>query len=161
MDAYRLAKNTAYMYVRMFVLMLISLYTSRVILHTLGVTDYGIYNVVGSVVVMFNSLRTVFTSSTQRFLNYEMGSGNMESCKKVFNISLQINVFVSIAFFILVEIVGLWFVNNQINVPESRMVAVHWLLQLSIASAIISIFTTSFDALIIAHERMDFYAYMS
>ena len=110
---------------------------------------------------MFNSLRTIFASSTQRFLNYEMGCGNMESCKKVFNISLQINTFVSIAFFILVEMVGLWFVSNQINVPEGRMVAVHWLLQLSIASAIISIFTTSFDALIIAHERMDFYAYMS
>ena len=157
----RLAKNTAFMYVRMFFLMLITLYTSRVILRTLGLSDFGIYNVVGSIVVLFNSLRTIFASSTQRFLNYEMGIGNADCCNKVFNISIQINTLVSVLFFVLVEIVGLWFVNSKINVPPDRMIAVHWLLQFSIAGAIVSIYTTSFDALVIAHERMDYYAYMS
>lgn len=157
----KLAKNTAFMYARMFLLMLITLYTSRIILQTLGVEDYGIYNVVGSIVVMFNSLRTVFSSSTQRFLNFEMGKDNHNALIKIFNLSIQSNTFIAIIFFLLVEAVGLWFLCNKINVPPGRIAATHWILQFSILSAVISIYTTTFDALIIAHERMDFYAYMS
>lgn len=157
----RLAKNTAFMYIRMSLLMIISLYTERIILKTLGITDYGIYNVIGSIVILFNSLRSVFASSTRRFLNYEMGKGNTNNLNKIFNISIQINTLVAIIFFILVEAIGLWFVHTQMSVPTDRIMAVRWLLQFSIAGAILAIFTTSFDALIIAHERMDFYAYMS
>lgn len=157
----RLTKNTLYMYIRMALLMVVTLYTSRVILNKLGIDDYGIYNVVGSVILMFNSLRGIFASSTQRFLNYEMGKGNAENLSKVFNISIQINVLIAIVFFLLVEAVGLYFVSYKMNVDLSRMEAVHWVLQFSILGAIFSIFTTSFDAAVIAHERMGFYAYLS
>ena len=157
----RLTKNTLYMYIRMAVLMVVTLYTSRVILNKLGIEDYGIYNVVGSVILMFNSLRGIFASSAQRFLNYEMGKGNAENLSKVFNISIQINVLIAIVFFLLVEAVGLYFVSYKMNVDPSRLTAVHWVLQFSILGAVASIFTTSFDAVVIAHERMGFYAYLS
>ena len=160
-DAKRIAKNTAFMYGRMILLMVISLFTSRVILKTLGVTDYGIYNVVGSIVMMFNSLRTMFASSTQRYLNYEMGKGNNSKLKVIFNLSLQINAIVAVIFVVLVELVGVWFVGNKLNADPDRISAAHWVLQFSILSSVITIFTTTFDAEIIAHERMDFYAYMS
>lgn len=149
------------MYGRMILLMVISLYTSRVVLEALGIKDYGIYNVVGSIVVMFNSLRTVFSSSIQRFLNYEIGKGNISQLKKIFNLSLQVNSIVACLFILLVESVGVWFVSCKMNVDPERIIATHYVLQFSLLSAVVSIFTTTFDAEIIAHERMDFYAYMS
>jgi O-antigen/teichoic acid export membrane protein len=157
----RLAKNAMMMYLRMIVLMGISLYTSRVILKQLGVEDFGIYNLVGSIVMMFNSLRCLFASSTQRFLNYEMGAGNQERLKLVFNMSVRINLLISIIFVVLAEIVGLWFFEYNINIPADRYVAAMWVFQFSLLSAILSIMTTPYDAVIIAHEKMDFYAYMS
>ena len=149
------------MYIRMVILMCISLFTSRIILKKLGVEDYGIYNVVGSIVMMFNSLRTIFASSTQRFLSYELGQGNNEDLKKVYNISLQINVLIAIIFLIVAELVGLWFVFNKINLSPDRFFAANVVLQCSILGAIFSVFTTTYDALIIAHEKMNFYAYLS
>ena len=149
------------MYVRMGVLMLISLYTSRVVLHILGVDDFGIYNLVGSVVALFSSLRGLFSSSTQRFLNFEMGRGNQEKLQTVFNMSVVINAIIAVVFILGVEIVGAWFFANKINIDPSRLVAAKWVFQFSLVSAVISIMTTPFDATIIAHERMDFYAYMS
>lgn len=149
------------MYVRMGVLMLISLYTSRVVLKVLGVDDFGIYNLVGSVVALFSSLRGLFSSSTQRFLNFEMGRGNKEKLQMVFNMSVVINTMIAIVFVIGVEVVGAWFFANKINIDPSRLVAAKWVFQLSIVSAVISIMTTPFDATIIAHEKLGFYAYMS
>lgn len=157
----RLAKNTAYMYVRMILLTLITLYTSRVILQQLGVEDYGIYNVVGSIVLMFNSLRSVFASSTQRYYSYEMGKGNRESLTNIFNASVQLNLVVAAIFFVLVEVIGLWFINCHMNVDPNKMTAANYVLQFSIVGAVVSIFTTSFDAVIIANEKMDFYAGIS
>ena len=149
------------MYVRMGVLMLISLYTSRVVLKILGVDDFGIYNLVGSVVALFSSLRGLFSSSTQRFLNFEMGRGNIEKLQTVFNMSVVINAIIAVVFIIGVEIVGAWFFANKINIDPSRLVAAKWVFQFSLVSAVISIMTTPFDATIIAHEKLDFYAYMS
>ena len=157
----RLFKNTVFMYVRMGVLMLISLYTSRVVLQILGVDDFGIYNLVGSVVALFSSLRGLFSSSTQRFLNYEMGRGNQEKLQTVFNMSVVINAIIAVVFIIGVEVVGAWFFANRINIDPSRLVAAQWVFQFSLVAAVISIMTTPFDATIIAHERMGFYAYMS
>ena len=156
----RLAKNTAFMYGRMIFLMALSFYTSRVVLQQLGVSDYGIYNVVGSVVAMFSSLRTIFATSTQRFLNYEMGA-NTGKMDLVFSISTIVNLIIGLAFIILVEVVGLWFLNTSFNADPDRLFAAHWVLHLSILTAFLSIMTTPYDAVIIAHERMDFYAYMS
>lgn len=159
--ARRLARNTIYMYIRMVVIMLVSLYTSRIILQNLGIVDYGIYNVVGSLVVMFHSVKTIFTSSTQRYINYEMGRGNKAALNLVFNLSLKINLLIGALFFILVEIVGLWFIHTHINVPEGRLFAAQCVFQISVISAIFSLMMTSFDAIIIAHEHMGFYAGMS
>lgn len=141
--------------------MLISFYTSRVVLEQLGIDDFGIYNVVGSIVAMFSSLRTLFSASTQRFLNYEMGRGNYENLQKVFNYSVFINLGISLLFIIVVEIVGLWFINDKINVVENRLTATKIVFQLSVVSSVFSIIGTSFDAEVIAHERMDFFAYLS
>lgn len=141
--------------------MLISLYTSRVLLKQLGVEDYGVYNVVGSIVVMFNSLRGIFASSTQRFLNFEMGKGNSERLNTIFNMSVMINLIIAVLFIICVEIVGWWFLNYKINVDPSRLTAAKWVFQFSVLSAVIALLTTPFDAVIIANERMGFYAGMS
>lgn len=157
----RLAKNSAFMYGRMIVLMIITLYTSRVVLRELGVEDYGIYNVVGSVVAMFSALRSLFASSTQRFMNYEMGKGRNDRLQLVFNIGTIINIILSVVFFICVEIVGWWFFENKINIDPSRLFAAKWVFQLSILSAVVSMMTTPYDAVLIAHERMDFYAIMA
>lgn len=160
-NAKRLAKNTVYMYIRMFVLMLISLYTSRVLLKQLGVSDYGVYNVVGSIVVMFNSLRGIFSSSTQRFLNFEMGKGNTDRLNIIFNMGILINLIIAVIFVACVEIVGWWFLKYRINIDPSRLVAARWVFQFSVLSAVIALLTTPYDAVIIANERMGFYAGMS
>lgn len=157
----RLAKNTGLMYIRMILLLCISFYTSRIVLQKLGVTDYGIYNVVGSVVAMFSSLRSIFAMSTQRFLNYEMGIGNDKKLIIVFNTSIVVNFLLSIIFIILIEFVGLWFIYNKMNVPDERFVAAFWTFQVSVITSIITLYNTTFDAEIIAHEKMNFYAYMS
>lgn len=157
----RLAKNSIYMYLRMVVVMLVSLYTSRIILQNLGIEDFGIYNVVGSLVVMFHSVKTIFTSSTQRYINYEMGRGNGEALNLVFNLSLKINLLIGVLFFVLVEIVGLWFINTHINVPDDRFFAAQFVFQVSVISALFGLMMTSFEAIIIAHEHMGFYASLS
>lgn len=157
----RLAKNTMFMYGRMILLMIISLYTSRIVLQQLGVEDYGVYNVVGSVVAILGSLRGLFAGSTQRFLNYEAGKGNKDSLQMVFNMSLKINAIIALVFFIASEIIGLWFLEYKINVDPDRIVAAHWVFQFSVLTAVIGILTTPYDAVIISRERMDIYAYIS
>ena len=141
--------------------MLISLYTSRVILQQLGVEDFGIYNVVGSVVAMFLSLKSIFAASTQRFLNVEMGNGNHEKLLLIFNLSTYINAIIAFILFVVIELVGIWFLEYKAIIPADRLVAAHWVLQFSIATTIISIMNIPFHACVIAHERMDFYAYLS
>ena len=157
----RLARNTAFMYFRMLFLLAISFYTARVILQQLGVDDYGIYNLVGSILVMFSSLRTLFSASTQRFLNYEMGRGNNEKLQLVFNLSIYINLAICVVFFILVEAIGMWFLIYKANIAPCRLAAAIWVFQFSVVASLLSILVTSYDALIIAHEKMDFFAYIS
>lgn len=159
--AKRLAKNTVYMYLRMALLMLISLYTSRVVLRELGVEDYGVYSLVGSIVAIFSSLRGLFASSTQRFLNYEMGRKADEKLKVVFNMSVVINLIIAFIFVVGVEIVGYWFFENKINIDPTRLYAAKWVFQFSVLTVVLSILATPFDALIIAHEKMNFYAILS
>ena len=154
----QLAKNTAFMYIRMFVLMVVSFYTSRIVLQQLGVEDYGIYNLVGSIVAMFNSLRTIFASSTQRYLNYEMGQGNETNLRLVFNMSIYINLIIGVIFIIAVELLGWWFFANEINIAPERMQPAFFVFECAVIIAAISIITSVFDAEIIAHEHMNFYA---
>ncbi len=157
----RLAINTLYMYIRMFLLMIISIYTSRVLLQQLGVVDYGIYNLVGSVVALFTSIRSFMTSPTQRFLNFEMGKNNPERLNTIFNVSLLINAGICILFIVLSEIVGLWFFEYKVNVDPSRLYAAKFVFQLSVFTAVIGILTISYEAVIVANERFNFYAIIS
>lgn len=157
----RLAKNTAYMYVRMVILTVITLYTSRIVLQQLGVDDFGIYGIIGSVVAMFSSLRGLFATSTQRFVNYSMGEGKFDKVCTIFNMSILIHVIISIALFVLGEGLGIWFIECKMSIDPSRVFATHWVLQFSLLSVVISMITTPFDALVLAHEKMNFYAYIA
>lgn len=146
------------MYIRMFVLMVVSFYTSRIVLQQLGVDDFGIYNLVGSIVAMFASLRIIFASSTQRYLNYELGQDNAQNLQLVFNLSIYINLLIGMVFVLAVEALGIWFFRHGINIAADRMEAAFIVFQCATLIAAISILTSIFDAVIIAHERMNFYA---
>lgn len=157
----RIAKNTIFLYFRMLLILFVGLYTSRVVLQTLGISDYGLYNVVGGVVTMFAFLNTTLTTSTQRFLNIELGSGNTERLKKVFSTALLLHTLLVVIVFLLAETVGLWFVENKLNVDAGRDNAVFWVYQFSIIAICVQIFQLPFMSTIIAHERMNVYAYVS
>lgn len=157
----RIAKNTLMLYVRMLFTMAVSLFTSRVILQTLGIEDYGIYNVVGGVITMFTFINSAMVSSTQRYLNFELATGNEEKLKSIFNTSLQIHALIALAIILLGETVGLWFVMNKLVIPETRMTAAMWVYQCSILSCVVGVMSTPYNADIIAHEKMSAFAYIS
>ena len=156
----RIAKNTIMLYIRMFISMLVGLYTSRVVLATLGVEDYGIYGVVGGVVGMMGFLNASMSGATSRFLTFELGKGDKERLAKTFSSALIVHIGIAIVVLILAETVGLWFLSNKLNIPAERMQAAHWVYQLSILSAMFGITQVPYNAGIIAHEKMDVYAYV-
>ncbi|MDE5611503.1 MAG: polysaccharide biosynthesis protein [Odoribacter sp.] len=157
----RIAKNTFFLYVRLSILMLVSLYTSRVLLQVLGVDDFGLYGIVGGIVALFSSLRGTFASAIQRFLNCEMGRGNIQGLQAIFNMSVIIHIVICIIFFVLAESLGLWLIEDKLMIYPERLSAACWVFQFSVLTALVSIMTIPFDAVIIANERMNFYAYMS
>ena len=157
----RIAKNTLLLYVRMLFLMLISLYTSRVILNALGVEDYGIYNVVGGVVAMFSMISASLNSAISRFITYELGIGDLNKLKKVFSSSVTIQIGLAVFFLLIVETVGVWFVNYKMVIPVDRLVAANWCLQLSAITFSINLISVPYNAAIIAHEKMSAFAYIS
>lgn len=157
----RIAKNTLLLYVRMLFLMLISLYTSRVILNALGVEDYGIYNVVGGVVTMFSVLSGSLNAAISRFITFELGTGNIERLKKVFSSSVTIQAIIALIIIVLAETVGLWFLNEKMVIPDNRMAAANWCYQFSIITFGINLMAVPFTATIIAHEKMSAFAYIS
>lgn len=157
----RIAKNTLMLYIRMILTMLVSLYTSRVILKALGVEDFGLYNVVGGVVVLFTFINNAMVTSTQRFLNFEIGRNDIEEAQKVFSASLNIHFLIAGIFFLLAETVGLWFLNKYIQIPDGREIAANWVYQFSVLVSILNIIRSPYNAAIIAHEHMSFYAYVS
>ena len=157
----RIAKNTLMLYIRMFFTMAVSLFTSRVILQTLGVTDYGINNVVGGVVAMFSFLNGAMASATQRYLNVDIATGDEEHLKVTFRTSMQIHILIALAIFVLAETVGLWFVLEKLVLPENRMTAALCVYQFSIIACMVGIISLPYNAAIIAHERMGAFAYIS
>lgn len=157
----RIAKNTILLYIRMFFIMAVTLYTSRVVLNTLGVVDFGIYNVVGGVVAMMGILNGAMSVSTQRYLTFELGRGDVVRLKQVFSVCLTIFFLLSIIVILLAETVGLWFLHNKMVIPADRMTAADWVYQYSIIACILSLVVNPFNATIIAHERMNVYAYVS
>ncbi len=157
----RIAKNTLLLYFRMLLTMLITLYTSRVILQTLGVEDYGIYNVVGGIVALFMFLNNAMSASTQRYLTYELGRGDEEGQKKVFSTCLYIHLILAGVIFIVAETIGLWFLYAKMNIPIERQNAAVVVYHMSVLCSIISILIVPFNATIIAHEKMNVFAYIS
>jgi O-antigen/teichoic acid export membrane protein len=157
----RIAKNTAMLYFRMLIIMAVSLYTSRIILNTLGVEDFGIYNVVGGFVVMFGFLNSAMSSATQRFLTIELGRKDYGQLKNVFSLSVSIHFMIAGLILILSETVGLWFVNSQLTIPYERLSAANWVYQFSIMALLVSIVSVPYNAIIIAHERMNVFAWIS
>lgn len=157
----RIAKNTLVLYVRMLFTMGISLFTSRVVLQTIGVEDYGISSVVGGVISMFTFINAAMVSSTQRYLNFELVRGDANQLRSVFSTSLQIHALIALAIIVLSETVGLWFLNEKLVIPEARMTAAMWVYQCSILSCAVSIMSTPYNAVIVAHEKMSAFAYIS
>lgn len=157
----RIAKNTIFLYFRTFIIMLISLYTSRAVLDALGETDFGIYNLVGGIVVLFAFMNSAMSAATQRYLNYELGRGDEDAVAKVFSMSINVHIGISALVLLLGETIGLWFVMTQLNIPEDRFTAAMWVYHLSLIGCCINILRIPYNACIIAYERMSFYAYVS
>lgn len=141
--------------------MAVSLYTSRVVLATLGVSDYGIYNVVGGVVAMFTFINSSMVNATQRFITFELGQGNKERLHTVFCTSLNIHAIISLIIVLLVETIGLWFLYNKMQIPDGRINAAFWTLQCSILATVVNVMSVPYNASIVAHEKMSAFAYIS
>lgn len=157
----RIAKNTLLLYFRMLFMMTISLFTSRVVLNTLGVEDYGIYNVVGGIVAMFGFINGSMSSATQRYITFALGKGDKSRLQTVFSTTLQIHTLIAGIIVLLGETVGLWFLYNKMQIPAERMDAAFWVLQASIISTVIMIISVPYNADIVAHEKMSAFAYIS
>lgn len=157
----RIAKNTAMLYIRMLLIMAVTLYTSRVILHVLGVEDYGIYNVVGGVVAMLGFLNASLGGASSRFITFALGKEKPEEVKEVFSTVLCIHFILAGIVVLLGETVGLWFVYHKLVIPTERMTAVLWVYHCAILTTVVSIISVPYNALIIAHERMSAFAYIS
>ena len=148
----RLAKNTGLLYIRMLFLMVISLYTSRINLNALGVVDYGIYNVVGGVVAMFAVISGSLSATISRFITFELGTGDKAKLKRIFSTSLTIQFFLSFIIVIICEAVGVWFLNNKMQIPPDRLTAANWVLQFSLMTFVLNLISVPYDAAIVAHE---------
>ena len=156
----RIAKNTLFLYLRMLLVMGVTLYTSRIILNTLGVEDYGIYNVVGGLASSFVFFSSSLSNATQRFLNVELGKNNLENVRKIFNLSLLIYCTIAFLVIITAEIIGIWLIQNKLVIPDGRIDAAFWCFHVVIASLAITLIGTVFDSVLIARENMKIYAYM-
>ncbi len=157
----RIAKNTLLLYFRMLIMMVVSLYTSRVVLNALGVEDYGIYNVVGGVVTMFSVISKSLSASVSRFITYELGTGDQNKLNKIFSASVTVQLVLSLIIVVLIESVGVWFLNAKMAIPEARMAAANWVLQFSVITFVINLISVPYNATIVAHERMSAFAYIS
>ena len=157
----RIAKNTLLLYFRMLFLMVISLFTSRITLQTLGVDNFGIYNVVGGIVAMFSIMSGSLSNAISRYITFELGKGDKKILKKVFSTAINVQIIMAVIIAVLIEIGGVWFLNYKMNIPDGRMVAANWVLQFSIISFAVNLISIPYNAAIIAHEKMSAFAYIS
>lgn len=157
-DNKKIAKNTLYMYIRMGVTILIGFYTSRVVLRTLGVSDYGIYNAVGGIVSLFIFLNTAMTQATQRFMSYELGKGNKENLNRTFSMCLNVHILIAALIVLLCEVVGLWLLYNKMIIPEGRMNTAFWVFQFSIFTCVMNITQVPYNATLYSHEKFNIVA---
>ena len=159
-DNKRIAKNTLFLYFRMMLIMGVNLYVSRVVLRTLGVEDFGLYNVVGGIVTMFTFLNGALGGATSRFITLELGKKNYGRLNQIFNTALAIHVCIALAIFVLAETVGLWLFFEKMTIPAERLNASLWVYQISIITCFFSLTQVPYNATIIAHEEMKVYAYV-
>lgn len=157
----RIAKNTVLLYIRMIVMIVIGLYTSRVVLQVLGVSDFGIYNAVGGVVAMLTVLTSSLSTAISRYLTFELGRGDAEKLKRVFSVSLNVQILIAIFIVILGVLAGGWFLNYKMNIPDGRMDAANWVLYCSLLSFAVTLISVPYSASIVAHEKMNVFAYMT
>lgn len=157
----RIAKNTLFLYFRMGLVLIVSLYTTRIVLQTLGVEDYGINNVVSGFVSMFAFLNTSMSNGVQRFYNFSLGRKNEYSITDVYNAAIQIQVLLAILIIFLLETIGLWYIHTQMIIPTERLNAALWVFQFSVISLVLLVLQIPYSAAIMAYERMDYYAYLS
>lgn len=155
-----LAKNTLFLYVRLLFNMLISLYSSRLILNLLGVEDYGIYNAVGGMVSMFSIISGSLSTSISRNLTFELGAKNYLKLGKIFSMSINVQILIVALIALLAETIGLWFLNAKMVIPSDRMTAANWIFQFSLATFAIQLLSVPYNASIISHERMKAFAYI-
>lgn len=160
-DNKRIAKNTAFLYIRMLIVLALSLYTTRVVLATLGIIDYGIYNVVCGFVSMFAFLNNSLANGTQRFYNFRIGEGRNNEIQLVFSTSMLIQIALAIILFVMLETFGLWYINNKMIIPGERLTAAFWVFQCSVISLIFVVLQVPYSAAILAFEKMDYYAIVS
>ena len=157
----RIAKNTLFLYIRMFLVMGVSLFTVRIVLNALGVIDYGIYNAVGGMTVLFTFLSGTMAHASQRFFSYELGKGDKHKIKEIFKANMTIYAIISVVVVLLTETIGLWFVNVKMVIPPERLGAANWIYQFSILSFVFSMFSAPCQAVIISREKMSMFAYIS
>lgn len=157
----RIVKNTLMLYFRMFLIMIVTLYTSRVVLQALGVDDFGIYNVVGGLVSAFSLLTSSLSSVGARFINIHLGRNDIEKVKDVVSNTVNIQIYLSIIILIVCETIGLWFFENKLNIPQGRYQAAFWVYQFSVMTFIVKLISVPYNSLIVAHEKMSAYAYIS
>lgn len=157
----RIVKNTLFLYFRMFVTTVVSLLTVRIVLDVLGQADYGIYNVIGGIIVMFSFFKSALTNATQRFITYELGLNNQDGVKRIFSMSLVGYFVFSLGIVLVFETIGLWFVNHYMVFPPGREDAAIFVFHLSVLTFVLNIIQIPFNSSVIAYEKMNFYAYIS
>ena len=149
-----------FLYFRMFLIMGVTLYTSRIVLETLGVEDFGLYNVVGGIVTMFSFINGALGSATSRYITFELGKKNYIRLNQIFNVALAVHIFIALIIILLAETVGLWFFYEKMVIPENRLSAAFWVYQISILTSFFSMTQVPYTAVIIARENMKVYAYV-
>lgn len=157
----RIAKNSFYMSIRMIIVLVITLYTSRVVLRILGVEDYGVYNVVAGFVTMFGFFNSSLSNGIQRFYNFELGKNGIVGARRVYNMALIIQILLAIIILLPTEFIGMWYLHNIMVIPEGRMFAAEWIFHLSLLTFVLHVIQVPYIAAVMAHEKMDFYALVS
>lgn len=159
--AKQIAKNTVYLYVRMFFALIVGLFTSRIVLKTLGFADFGIYNVVGSVIVLLNFLQHALRNATSRYITYELGTNNIKQLNRIYSMAINCHVLLAIIIFAILEIGGTWFVNEKLNISPDRLFAANWAFQFSLLNFCLSVIRTPWESNVVAHEKFNFFAIVS
>lgn len=159
-DNKRIAKNTLFLYMRMLTTIVVNLISIRILWNLLGQDDYGIYNIVGGIVIMFSFINSGMVAASQRYIAYELGNNNYNRLQKVFSISVKIHIILSVLILLIGESIGLWFLNSKLNIPENRIFAANAVYQFSLFSFILTVISVPYNACIVAHEHMNVYGYL-